>query len=83
MHQDVDFQDVYASLSEGNQVEENDYIYVVVDRFSKMCISCHVRKALLLKIILNMYGFILVCQLLFLVTRIPGSLGIFGPIFGR
>ena len=22
---DVDFQDVYASLSEGNQVEENDY----------------------------------------------------------
>ena len=54
---------------------QHDYIYVVVDRFSKMCI--------LMKFIFNMYGFIMDFLLLLLVTRIPGSLGIFGPIFGR
>ena len=51
--------------------KHHDYLYVVVDRFSK----CHVRKPLLsnklLNFIFNMFGFILDCQLLLLVTRIP------------
>ena len=67
--------------------KKHDYLYVVVDRFSKMCILMHVRRSLLLNILMNfifkIFGFILDCQLLFLVTGIPGSLGIFGQIYGE
>ena len=66
--------------------KQHDYLYVVVDRFSKMCILMPCKKTITvektLNFIFNMYGFIMDFLLLLLVTRIPCSLGVFGPIFG-
>ena len=68
-------------------IKQHDYLYVVVDRFSKMCILMSCKKTIttekMLKFILNMYGLIMDFQILLLVTGILDSLVIFGPIFGR
>ena len=67
--------------------KKHDYLFVVVDRFSKMCIIMPCKKTITTehttKLIFKMFGFILDCPLLLLVIGIPGSLGIFGQIYGE
>ena len=67
--------------------KQHDYLYVVVDRFSKMCIIMPCKKYITAEqtayYIFNMYGFIMAFLLLLLVTGIPDLLGNFGPIYGR
>ena len=63
--------------------KQHDYLYVVVDSFSKMCILMTCKKYITADLYFNMYGFITSCLLLLLVTGIPDLLGIFGPIYGR
>ena len=64
----------------------HDYLYVVVDRLSKMCILMPCKKILQLKKLLSysssVFGFILDCAHPLLVFEILNLLGIFGPACG-
>ena len=66
--------------------KKHDYLYVVVDIFSKMCILMPCKKTITAEQTADLYfqhvWVIMACLLLLLVTGIPDLLGIFGPIYG-
>ena len=63
--------------------KQHDYLYVVVDRFNKMCILMPCKKTktadLYFQHVWIHYGL----STSIVMTGIPGLLGIFGPIYGR
>jgi hypothetical protein len=65
----------------------HDYLYVVMDRFSKMCILMHVKRRSLLSMLLissfNMFGFTLGYPHPLSRIEILDSLGIFGQACGE